>query len=140
MRLVLMKVMRENKLDVLVNPTITLPPARIGHASQPTVKNRPTGRFPSSGILGIPEITVPAGFNTINYEPAFALNAAKDAYRSVANDTRRTTLAARLPVGISFWGGPGDESTLFRVASAYEAATKHRVPPPGFAAVRASSR
>ena len=140
MRLVLMKVMRENRLDVLVNPTITLPPSRIGHASQPTVKNRPTGRFPSSGILGIPEITVPAGFNTINYEPEFALNAAKDGYRSVANETRRTTLAARLPVGISFWAGPGDESTLFKVASAYEAATKHRVPPPGFAPVPTNSR
>jgi Asp-tRNA(Asn)/Glu-tRNA(Gln) amidotransferase A subunit family amidase len=140
MRLVLMKVMRENRLDVLVNPTITLPPARIGHAGQPTVKNRPTGRFPSSGILGIPEITVPAGFNTINFEPEFALNAAKDGYRSVANDTRRTTLTSPLPVGISFWAGPGDESTLFTVASAYEAATKHRVPPPGFGAVRTNSR
>ena len=140
MRLVLMKVMHENRLDALVNPTITLPQARIGHAGQPTVKGRPTGRFPSSGILGIPEITVPAGFNTTIFEPAFALNAAKDGYRSVANESRRETLQSPLPVGISFWAGPGDESTLFKVASAYEAATKHRVPPPGFGAVRRNSQ
>jgi amidase len=140
MRLVLMKVMHENRLDALVNPTITLPPARIGYASQPTVRNRPTGRFPSSGILGIPEITVPGGFNRANFEPEFALNAAKDGYRSIANESRRSTLESPLPVGISFWAGPGDESTLFKIASAYEAATKHRVPPSTFGSVRPQSR
>jgi amidase len=37
-----------------------------------------------------------------------------------------------LPVGISFWAGPGEEPAIFRVAAAYEAATKHRMAPPAF--------
>ena len=39
---------------------------------------------------------------------------------------------ARLPVGIDFLGLPFGEPMLLRIASAYEARTKHRAPPPGF--------
>ena len=49
---------------------------------------------------------------------------------------RQTRLDSPLPVGISFWAGPGDEPILLRAASAYEAATTHRMPPPGFGPVR----
>jgi Asp-tRNA(Asn)/Glu-tRNA(Gln) amidotransferase A subunit family amidase len=42
---------------------------------------------------------------------------------------------AKLPVGIMFFGRPFSEPTLFRIASAYEAATKHRIPPPDFGPV-----
>jgi Asp-tRNA(Asn)/Glu-tRNA(Gln) amidotransferase A subunit family amidase len=136
MRMVILKVMQQNNLDVLVNPTSTIPPAKIGEASQPTVNNRPAGRFPTSADLGIPEITVPAGFNTAIYEPKFALNQAKDNYTSVANETEQSTLAAPLPVGISFWGGPGDEPTLFKIAAAYESATHHRMAPSAFGPVK----
>jgi Asp-tRNA(Asn)/Glu-tRNA(Gln) amidotransferase A subunit family amidase len=66
------------------------------------------------------------------YEPFFALNEKKDNYTSKANETTASTTDAPMPVGISFWGGPGDEPTLFKVASAYETATKHRKPPPAF--------
>jgi amidase len=41
-------------------------------------------------------------------------------------------VAAKLPVGIDFLGPPFSEPVLLRVASAYEAATRHRVPPPAF--------
>jgi Asp-tRNA(Asn)/Glu-tRNA(Gln) amidotransferase A subunit family amidase len=132
MRMVLAKVMLQNDLDVLVNPTITIPPARIGYATQPTINDRPLGRFPTASILGIPEITVPAGFNKVIYEPEFVLNSAKDDYRSAANNSRQTSLDPALPVGISFWAGPGEEPVILKVAAAYEAATKHRVPPPAF--------
>ena len=71
MRLVLLNVLHRNDLDVLVNPTITVPPVRIGYAGEPRVENRPTGRFPTSANLGIPEITVPAGFNRIVYDPEY---------------------------------------------------------------------
>jgi Asp-tRNA(Asn)/Glu-tRNA(Gln) amidotransferase A subunit family amidase len=37
-----------------------------------------------------------------------------------------------LPVGIDFVAPPFDEPTLLRIASAYEAATKHRRPPRNF--------
>jgi Asp-tRNA(Asn)/Glu-tRNA(Gln) amidotransferase A subunit family amidase len=135
MRLVILKVMRQNNIDVLVNPTTTIPPARIGYASQPQVNDRPVGRFPTSANVGIPEITVPAGFNTIVYEPEYILNAGKNAYVGAANDNHRSTLEFPLPVGIAFWAGPGDEGTVIKVAAAYEAATRHRLAPPAFGAV-----
>jgi amidase len=132
MRLVIVKVMRQNNIDVLVNPTTTIPQALIGHANQPTVNDRPIGRFPTSANVGIPEITVPAGFNSVVYEPEYVLNAAKTGYVTAANNDRRSTLAIPLPVGISFWAGPGDEGIVIKVAAAYEAATKHRAAPPAF--------
>jgi Asp-tRNA(Asn)/Glu-tRNA(Gln) amidotransferase A subunit family amidase len=132
MRLVIAKVMRQNGLDVLVNPTTTIPPAKIGHANQPTVNNRPAGRFPTSADLGIPEITVPAGFNSVIYEPSFELNDAADDYVSVANETRPGSTRVPMPVGISFWAGVGEEPMLIRIASTYEAATRHRRPPQAF--------
>jgi amidase len=136
MRMVVDKVMRENKLDVLVNPTITVPPAMHGGASQPQINNRPTGRFPLSADLGIPEITVPAGFNSVIYEPKLELNEKQENYRSVANNTEQTTMKHPMPYGISFWAGPGDEPIVIKVASIYEQATKHRMAPPAFGPVK----
>jgi amidase len=135
LRLVVLKVMRQNDIDVLVNPTTTIPPTRIGFASQPQANSRPTGRFSTSANLGVPEITVPAGFNDVVYEPRFALNAAKTAYVSVANDDTPSTLTLPLPVGISFWGGPGDDGVILKVAAAYESATRHRKEPKAFGPV-----
>jgi amidase len=42
---------------------------------------------------------------------------------------------AKLSVGIMFVGRPFAEPTLLRIASAYEAGTKHRIPPPDFGPV-----
>jgi amidase len=134
-RMVVEKVMRENRLDVLVNPTTTIPPARIGHANQPAVNDRPVGRYPTSANAGIPEITVPAGFNRTVYDPSFALTPARTGYASVANEDRPTTLDAPLPVGISFWAGPGAEASILRIAAAYERASQHRRPPSAFGPV-----
>lgn len=140
MRLVIAKVMLQNNVDVLVNPTTTIPAARIGYADQPTINSRPTGRFPTSANVGIPEITVPAGFNRIVYDADFTLNPAKNGYLSVANDDRRTELELPLPVGVSFWAGPGEEPAIFRVAAAYEAATKHRTPPRAFGPISTETK
>jgi Asp-tRNA(Asn)/Glu-tRNA(Gln) amidotransferase A subunit family amidase len=131
LRLVLLKVMYENDLDAFVNPTITVPQAKIGDASEPTVKNRGSGRFPLSADLGIPEITVPAGFNEVVYEPKFVLNTAKTNYNSITNNVQ-SSFPNPMPFGISFWAGPGNEPELIKIASAYESATHHRVPPPDF--------
>ncbi len=132
MRTAVLKVKYENDIDVFVNPTITVPPAKNGYASQPQVNDRPLGRFPLSANAGTPEITVPAGFNQIIFEPTFALNDKKDDYVSTANETHQTLMAAPMPIGISFWGGAGDEPVVLKIAATYEAATKHRVPPPAF--------
>ena len=131
MRLVILNVMHQNNLDLFVNPTITIPPKRIGYAGEPPVKDRPTRRFPTSANLGIPEITVPAGFNRIVYDPQYVFNEDKDDYDGVTG-SEQTRLESPLPVGIPFWAGPGDEPIILRAASAYEAATQHRVPPPDF--------
>lgn len=128
-RLAVLKVMRQNRLDVLVNPTTTVPATKIGYPSQPSVNSRPTGRFATSANLGIPEITVPAGFNTVVYEPRYQLSEAKDDYVSAADETERAEMPP-MPIGISFWAGPGDEAMILKVAAAYEQATKHRTAPP----------
>jgi amidase len=39
---------------------------------------------------------------------------------------------AKLPVGIDFLAMPFGEATLLKIASAYEAATRHRTPPSDF--------
>src|SRR5439155_10189331 len=46
-------------------------------------------------------------------------------------------VAARLPVGVDFIALPFGEPLLFRIASAYETATRHRRPPPDFGPVEA---
>lgn len=129
-RLAVLKVLRQNDITVFVNPTTTIPAAKIGYASQPSVNSRPIGRFPTSANLGIPEITVPAGYNSTVYEPGFALKADKSDYESVANETQASTSAQPMPIGLSFWAGPGDEAVILKVAAAYEQATQHRKAPP----------
>ena len=77
---------------------------------------------------------MPAGFNQIVYEPAFALSADKTKYEMVTG-TVASKLPHPMPVALSFWAGPGDEPVLIKAASAYEAATHHRTPPPAFGPV-----
>jgi hypothetical protein len=42
-----------------------------------------------------------------------------------------------MPISLMIWGGPGNEPSLIKIASAYEAATHHRKPPPAFGPLRA---
>jgi amidase len=37
-----------------------------------------------------------------------------------------------MPISLMFWSGPGSDADVIKVASAYESATHHRVPPPAF--------
>jgi hypothetical protein len=69
--LVVLKVMYENDIDVFVNPENPLPRYKIGGPTEPTVKNRGTLSCCSvfTGMLGGPEIDVPAGYNQSVYEP-----------------------------------------------------------------------
>ena len=100
----------------------TVPPNKIG------------GPLVGSGSLGgitpfmqIPQIVVPAGYNQIVYEPQFALNTDKTDYISVAG-TVQSLLPHPMPISILFFAGQGEEPTLLKVATAYEAATHHRAP------------
>jgi len=65
------------------------------------------------------------------YEPGFALNTDKTRYIYVSG-TQRSLLPRPMPISMMLWSGVGEEPTLIKIASAYEAATKHRVPPPDF--------
>ena len=133
MQLVLAKVMRENRLDVLVNPENTTPHQKVGGPSEPAVAGRGAAGATQTitALIGAPEIVVPAGFNDIVYEPRYVLNAAGDRYDAVTGN-EPSRLETPLPISLMFWAGPGDEAAVLRAASAYEAATRHRVPPSDF--------
>ncbi len=133
LQLALGRVMRENRLDVLVNPENTLPHQKVGGPSEPSINGRGASGATQTitALIGVPEIVVPAGFNDVVYEPRFVLNAAGDRYDAVPG-YEQSVLETPLPIGMMFWAGPGGEAAVLKAASAYEAATRHRVPPPDF--------
>jgi Asp-tRNA(Asn)/Glu-tRNA(Gln) amidotransferase A subunit family amidase len=132
MTLVVNKVMKQNDIDVFVGVRTTQPIGTIGGPAQPAPAGIPSPRQGSfTDIAGFPEIVVPAGYNQIVYEPQFQLSADKKSYNQVAG-TAQSLLDHPQPIGIMFWAGPGEEPALIKVASAYEVATHHRVPPPDF--------
>jgi amidase len=134
-RYAMLKVMRENHIDVFVQPNITIPPGITGGAQEPTVAGRSASGFAITDLLGVPEIIVPAGFNQVVYEPQYVLSDDKKTYTTKAG-TVESKLARPLPFSIEYWAGPGDEPVMLKVASAYEAATHHRQPPAGFPALK----
>lgn len=132
MQRVVLKVMRENNLDVLVNPLTTVPIPKIGGPVEPEVNSRPSNRFAFTADAGIPEVVVPAGFNRVVYEPKFALSADTKSYRAVSGTEQTLLDAPGLPISLAFWAGLGEEGTILKAAAAYEAATKHRRSPKAF--------
>jgi Asp-tRNA(Asn)/Glu-tRNA(Gln) amidotransferase A subunit family amidase len=135
---VVQKVMLENDIDVFVNPENTLPPPKIGGPAEPAVRNRGSASCCQAftALLGGPEIDVPAGYTTMAYEPKYELSADGKSYRSVTG-TEPSQLPHPMPISLMVWSGPGSDPEVIKVASAYEAATKHRVPPPAFGPVHA---
>lgn len=102
--------------------------------SRPQCRHGESRQHPPA--LQIPRVVVPGGYNRIVYEPQFALNPDRTNYVSVLRPgTPQSLLPHPMPIAITFFAGPGDEPTLLKAASAYEAATKHRVPPPAFGPV-----
>ena len=77
---------------------------------------------------------IPAGYVTTVYDPVFALSADGKRYVSAASDKPTTIPAPGLPFSLVFRAEPGKEDVLLKIASAYEAASKRRVPPPDFRA------
>ena len=121
----LLQCMQEQRLDALVSPMSTVPPRKLTSPREPGSNGRAPIGWSLIGQQGFPVMTVPAGFT-------------KNVWDRVAdgNSTRLVgPVAAALPVGVDFIARPFDEPLLFRIASAYEAATKHRKPPADFGAV-----
>ena len=86
MRMVALKVLQQNDIDVFVNPPTLALPGKIG---------QPAGGGGGGGgaghgygaRLGIPEVFVPAGFATEVYDPVFALNKDGTEYESKPGTT-----------------------------------------------------
>ena len=118
----LMNCMEEQKLDALVAPMSTVPPRKLLAPREPASNSRnPIGWF-MFGQQGFPVIDVPAGFTANVWDRERA-----------GNETRLIgPIAAKLPVGVDFIARPFGEPLLFRIAAAYEAATKNRRPPDAF--------
>ena len=161
LRRILYKVMADNNLDALVYAYGTIPPQLVvpnriaavyAAVTEPRVLKAGTKLFdenllPDESSLktdldlwrgagaswavnlspesGFPAIVVPAGFT-------------REVYDRVpdAADPNGSRLVGpkpdQLPVAVEFLARPFDEGTLFAIASAYEAGTKHRHPPAGF--------
>ena len=75
-----------------------------------------------------------AGYTQIAYEPKYELSADGKSYRSVTG-TAPSRLPHPMPISLMVWSGPGSDPEVITVASAYEAATNHRVPPAAFGPV-----
>ena len=135
-RMIVLKVMAENKIDVFVNPEQTTPPYLLGGALEPEVNDRGTQSCCQgfTALLGSPEADVPAGYVTTVFNPKYVLSEDKTQYIAVTGDVE-STLPHPMPISMMFWAGPGSDSDVIKAASAYEAATHHRMPPPAFGPV-----
>jgi len=133
LRLLMTKVLRQNKIDVFINPTNPTLPEKIGGAT--VGGSGSNSGYGYGAMLGIPEVFVPAGFSDTVVDAKFVLS--KDATKYEGEWNKETTKlgGVGLPYNVAFWAEPGQESMLIKIASAYEAATHHRKPPPGFGPV-----
>ena len=88
---------------------------------------------------GETEVLIPAGYVRTVYDPTFVLSPDKKRYLSRASDTPTAIPAPGLPFSLVFRAEPGAEYRILRVASAYEAASKRRVAPPAYPALKGQS-
>jgi amidase len=132
LRRVEMKVLQENKLDVVVRLHSSLPPGLIGLAGQPSPEGDTRGESAYGPNGGLTEVLIPAGYVREVYDPVFVLSADKTRYIPTNNNTPKTLPAPGLPFSLVFRADPGKEDLILKVASAYQAASKRRVPPPAF--------
>jgi Asp-tRNA(Asn)/Glu-tRNA(Gln) amidotransferase A subunit family amidase len=143
---VILQCMQEQNLDAVVYPTAALPPAKIGAPPTPQVACR-GGVWTFLGAQGFPAMTVPAGFTTETYdwvrdpsvEPAKPSPECTGGAGGGGNKPEGVRMVgptpAKLPVGMDILARPFGEPVIFKIASAYTAATKHRTPPPDFGPV-----
>jgi amidase len=127
-----MMVVIENKLDALVRLHTPWPPGLIGWPHQYDIPSNLAPESLSGPNAGLTEVLVPAGYVTTVYDPVFALSLDGMRYVSRPTTTPTTIPEPGLPFSLVFRAEPGREDVLLRIASAYEAASRRRIPPPRF--------
>jgi Asp-tRNA(Asn)/Glu-tRNA(Gln) amidotransferase A subunit family amidase len=134
LRMVMTKVLRQNNIDVFVNPVNPTLPEKIGGAT--VGGSGSASGYGYGAMLGIPEAFVPAGFSDTVVDARFKLSADGTKYEGEWSGTTTKLGGIGLPYNMAFWAEPGQEANLIKIASAYEAATHHRKAPPGFGPVK----
>src|SRR4051794_6803535 len=132
LRRVDMMVILENKLDALVRLHTPWPPGLIGHPHQYDIPSNLAPESLSGPNAGLTEVLIPAGYVTTVYDPVFSLSADGKRYVSPPSSKPTTIPEPGLPFSLVFRAEPGKEDILLHIASAYEAASKRRIPPPDF--------
>ncbi len=127
-----MMVILENRLDALVRLHTPWPPGLIGGPPQHGIVSNLSPKLLYGPNAGLTEVLIPAGYVTTVYDPVFSLSKDGTRYVSAASDTPTTIPPPGLPFSLVFRAEPGKEDILLKIASAYEAASKRRIPPPAF--------
>jgi Asp-tRNA(Asn)/Glu-tRNA(Gln) amidotransferase A subunit family amidase len=137
LRRVDMMVMLENHLDALVRLHTPLPPGKIGGAwdtlAGPSNLRAESMYGPNAGLT---EVLIPAGYVTTAYDPVFRLSPDAMRYVPAPSDTPTQIPPPGLPFSLVFRAEPGREDVILKVAAAYEAGSRRRVPPPAFGPLR----
>jgi amidase len=132
LRRVDMMVILENKLDALVRLHTPWPPGLIGWPHQYDIPSNLAPESLAGPNAGLTEVLIPAGYVTTVYDPVFALSPDGTRYVSQASTTPTTIPEPGMPFSLVFRAEPGREDVLLRIASAYEASSRRRIPPPRF--------
>jgi Asp-tRNA(Asn)/Glu-tRNA(Gln) amidotransferase A subunit family amidase len=127
-----MMVILENRLDALVRLHTPWPPGLIGWPHQYDIPSNLAPESLYGPNAGLTEVLVPAGYVTTVYDPVFGLNADGTRYVSKPSATPTIIPSPGLPFSLVFRAEPGKEDVVLRIASAYEAASRRRIPPPAF--------
>jgi len=119
---IFLQCMAMSNLDAVTYPSSIHVAHVLGNPSEPSRHDSPN-HHSIWGVIGrdggFPTMNVPAGFTTHVFD--------RDADGKLVGPA-----PARLPVSITFAGPHFSEPKLIKIASAYEASTKHRMPPPDF--------
>jgi len=118
---ILLIIMAENDLDAFVYQSRDLPQDILGAPFLPPGTAQLV-LSPLSHRTGFPSLIVPMGFS----EETF------DFVREDGDLVLKGPFDVQMPMGLEILGKPFDEATLFKIGSAYEAATNHRTPPADF--------
>lgn len=140
LRRVDMMVILENRLDALVRLHTPWPPGLIGHPHQYDIPSNLRPESLSGPNAGLTEVLIPAGYVTTVYDPVFGLDQDATRYVSVPSHTPTAIPEPGLPFSLVFRAEPGKEDVLLNIASAYEAASKRRIPPPAFGPLPMSAK